>query len=223
MLAPRRNMTIATVVAVLLTAAALSPAAALPLVFSYSTVFNGVAPTSAPPWLIATFTQSGANTVDLALQASLETASEFAAEVAFNLNPVLTPSSLGISYLSGDAATSVLATTQNAQSLVGSGNQKFDILFDFPTSPPAARLKGTDVSNYRFTLAGLTPQDFDFVNSDGYPTGAHIQGIPLAGGTTSGAITATPTVPIPEATTALLLGLGLVAIGGAARKRQRRV
>ena len=73
-------------------------------------------------------------------------------------------------------------------------------------------------------ITGLTVSDFDFssVNGGGeghYVTAAHIQGIPLpTGGTTSTWVGNGGGGEVPEPSTMLLLGSGLIGLVGLRRK-----
>ena len=196
------------------------------LIFDLSSTFNGVTPTSTPPWLTATFHTVAPGTVTLELDSTLNVASEFFGELAFNVPPTILPSSLSFTPFAsntGFANPTVLATTNNAQNLTGGGSQAFgfDVMFDFASGPPASRFNGTDVAQYTITGSGLTENDFNFTNSgDDLPIAAHIQGIPCAigpdctEGTTSGAVTVGEE-PVPEPSPlsimgTILLGLGLI-------------
>jgi len=203
---------------------ATSPAQAT-LTYTLNTVFNGASPTSSAPWLTATFDDHGSSgSVTLTLTSSLEVASEFIGEVAFNLNPNLIPSSLIGVYDSvnstGPAATSV-GVGVNTENLLGGGAAGFGFDFQgsFPLPGNAPRFYGTDIVIYTITGVGLTEEDFAYTNtgSAAAHVAAHIQGIPLVtGGTTSGAIKDGNPVPIPAAV--WLFGTGLLGLFGVRRK-----
>lgn len=206
----------------------MAPADAKALTFTYDTVFNGNTPTSTPPWLTAQFTQNGSNTVNLTLTVNLSVSTEFIGQLAFNVDPNITPSGIAIAQqnpepLGVPQATAINHTTQNAQVLLGSGNEHFDILFDWPTANSGDRLDDSDVATFTLTYSGLTPEAFDFRNGSNRNlyTGAHVQGIPVpdTDDTTSGAISGDPTTAVPEPATMLLLGSGLIGLAGYGRKK----
>ena len=76
------------------------------------------------------------------------------------------------------------------------------------------RFNGTDVEQFTFSITGLTENDFNYANANGYFIGAHVQGIP---GGLSGAITA-----VPEPTTIIAGALLLVPFGASTFRMLRR-
>jgi len=202
----------------------LAPPDAKALSFTLDTVLNGTGPTSASPWLLATFANNGANTVTLTLTSSLEVASEFISAVAFNVAPGIVPSSLSIvqNPVAAPIPTSILHTTGNAQNLTGGGSAGFgfDVQIAWGTAGPpsnAARFNNTDVVSFTLTRTGLTENDFNFTNTGSAAAhlAAHVQGIPVAGGgTISGAIQDDPPTIVPEPGTWLLMATGLLGLLG---------
>ena len=165
------------------------------LVFTLNMTFNGTAPTSTPPWLTATFHTVATGDVTLTLHASLNVVSEFMSEVAFNVDPTITPSGLTIAQTGGALVapvTAILEGADNAQTPPGFGPVKgFDVELDWATAAGVNRFDGTDTVTLDITGTGISASSFNFTNSSGTPehVAAHFQGIPVPGdGTTSGAI-----------------------------------
>lgn len=170
------------------------------LTFTLNNSINGTAPTSTSPWLTAVFenivnNQNVTTGVKLTLTASLEVASEFISSVAFNVKTTIDPED--INYVNNTTAnpqvTSVNMNHQNDQDLNGAGDKgkDFDIRIDWSTSSSSSgvrRFNATDVEQFTFTFNGLTEADFNYTNPSGYHMAAHVQGIPVTGGTSSGAI-----------------------------------
>jgi hypothetical protein len=208
----------------LLALATLSPASAkADLTFNLNQVFNGVAPTSTPPWLKAEFKDVSVGTVDLVLTANLNVASEFIDEVTFNIDPTVVPSSITLAQTPAvnPLITAITNTTQNAQNLTGGGalGKGFDFKLDWTSAAGVGRFDGTDVVTVQLTGTGLTASMFNFINTGGAKAfvGAHVQGIPLAtGGTISGAISA-----VPEPSSFALIGIGISAMGVIAHRRRK--
>jgi hypothetical protein len=215
----RANFTKISVI-VVLGAMLISPQARADLVFELGTVFNGTTPSGSGPWLTADFHTVGTGgTVTLTLAPNLQNTAQFISEFTFNINSSFLPS--GVTVVS-PTGTTVAHTTDNAQNISpGFGGWKgWDFVVSFPTGANQSRFNnGTVVIT--LTAPGLTAQDFGYLNSstaNGQPSlfvGAHVQGIPgLGGTTTSGAIGS----PVPEAPTVVagagalllvLLGIGL--------------
>lgn len=210
---------------------ALSGAAAhaAPVVITLDREFSGGAnPTGPAPWGTATFTDTGANTVQLTLtRSSTLTSGEFIRTWLFNLAPSLNPASLSITQNSGPTAASAVRTgspTDNA--FRGDGGSFFDFKFDWPTSNTANRFDGDWVSAvFTLSMTGLNASSFIDLgvgagnSPNGLYTAAHIQGIPPEG---SGWVTGNVViVPLPPAA---WLGLGGLALAGgvASRRKQSR-
>src|SRR5437870_2182321 len=64
------------------------------ITYNFDHTLTGVAPAGPTPWLTATFSDSGANSVQLTLSAPGLTGNEFVGQWYFNLNPLLNPASL---------------------------------------------------------------------------------------------------------------------------------
>ncbi len=172
-------------------------------------VFNGIAPTSAAPWIAIHFSDLTTNQVQLTITSSLEVGSEFIDQIAFNLNPEKAPADLIFNPSTPLDATPSITTGTNNLQLVGSGNKGkgFDISMEWA----ANSFNGSEIVTYILSLpnsGNLSAADFSFKNASDLFAGAHIQGIPLADGTTtSGAVT------VPEPAFALMLGIGFGVFG----------
>jgi len=175
--------------------------------YSLDSVFNGATPTSTPPWLMIVF-EDVTGGVQVTITSSLETASEFVGQVGFDVLGGAAATLQGA--FTAFSGTFTLPSIAYSEVMQGTGNTTYDVLLSF-SNPPGTRFDGTaDV--VRFVLdSGLTV-DANFTGLDFGEVAAHIQGIPLNGGTTSGAVTGTgtPVVPIPAA--AWLLGSGLIGL-----------
>ena len=200
-----------------------TPARAAIWSLSYGSVYTGDTPTSATPWLTATFDDSPTLGVLLTLNASLETPSEFISTVKFNFNPALTKSYLTFTNMSATGASLPSTTVGN---ITGQG-QTFDFAFGFQTANGDGRFAGTDefqtlilYENNGINAGALSVGDFQFL-SDATESNvpqyslAHLQGIPSPGD--SGWIApgegGGPPTGVPEPGTILLLGSALAAIG----------
>lgn len=187
-------------------------------VFDLGTVLNGTPPASNPPWITATFATLFPGSVSLTLSSHLTITSEFIGEIGLNLRPDLSPASLLFSQSSGPAFSSVnQPVNQDTLRLVGGGSlgDGFDLMIDWPGGS-LQRFDAEDVVTLTITAPNLVAEDFLYYNNlGGQPgpalIGAHVQGIPAAGGQTTSS-TIMQTIPEPTTATLLLGGLALLAL-----------
>jgi hypothetical protein len=203
------------------------------LSFQIDTLLTGTAPTSAPGWLELTFTNAASGHVSFTITSSLEVSSEFISDVVFNVDPLLTPSLVNfgsppISKTGTFTNPTITKTTPNMQTLTPGVN--FDIALAFKTAN-AQRFNGTDSITWDLTYGGPLPlgvvfnaDSFNFFNIDSNPEKsgfyflAHFQGIPTGQG--SGKL-GDKVNGVPEPSTLLLLGAGLVGFGILGRRKFR--
>jgi hypothetical protein len=202
-------------------------------------IFNGDTPASTTPYLTVDFADVAPGTVTLTLTSSLDVLSEYIHEVAFNIDPSIVPSSIGIAQGSGPTAT-VSSGAQDAQNMMGTGVSGFgfDFLLSFPVAPPAARFNDSLVAVFTLTGGSITEASFNFPNAnDGFVAAAHLHGIACTpasqsadcfpdgvfdpNATTSGAADGDDGFPpIPEPGAAALLSLALVGLAWAGKSRR---
>lgn len=187
------------------------------LVYEFS---EGVPPEGPPPWLTATLSDDAYDTpgsVDLTLDVTNLTGSEFVFEWLFNLDPALDPNALIFSepIKTGAFEDPTINTGENA--FIADGDGLFDIQVEFYTSDgPSKRFGAGDAVQYTITgIPTLTASSFDFLSEqDGggqglYPTAAKVGGI--------GSHNDSGWISVPEPTT-----LSLLLVAGLALMRRRR-
>src|SRR5882762_1102891 len=74
------------------------------ITYNFDHTLTGVAPAGPTPWLSATFSSSGANSVQLTLSAPGLTGNEFVGQWYFNLNPLLNPGNLAFAEIGSSGA-----------------------------------------------------------------------------------------------------------------------
>lgn len=182
-------------------------------------VFTGTTPTGSPPWLVATFTQTGSNTGTLVLTSHLS-GSDFLQGLsssngnvgwAFYLNQTVS------------AFTCTSGTCGNANSGFDAGGFNtgpvgdiFNLAFGWDSSN---RFEAGDSATYDLTFASALSGDPFVANGDGWSSVAHVQGIGTTGD--SGWIVAGPPVSVPEPAGLGLFGVGVLLVGLLASWRRR--
>lgn len=201
------------------------------ITLTLSKIYNGVAPIGPAPWSRATFTD-GVDPTDptkpvvwLTMEnLATGSAGQFIDQWTFNVSNETVLSSLSFTYealLSSDAnaATTIDYLVANGENASGGGNagKGFDIAFNFATAGnDDNRFMAGETSVYAITGSGVTASLFNATTNKGLLTSAHIQGIPLGSGTTSGAAT------VPEPSSLVLWSLlGAAGMGITVVRRRR--
>jgi hypothetical protein len=106
------------------------------------------------------------------------------------------------------------------------GDGYFDINMTFDNAPPANRFGAGDVMVYDIFLAGITASSFDYVSINGpagktgFHAAAQIGGIGNNGQFSGWIADSDKVAPIPEPTTIMLFGAGLIGLAGIGRKKR---
>lgn len=195
------------------------PVFASPVTINLDQVFTGATPDGSPPWLVATFNQTGSNTGTLTLTSNL-TGPDFLQGLnssngtvgwAFFLNQSLS----AISCSSGTCANSNSGFDAGGFN-TGPVGDIFNLGFGWG---PQDRFEAGNSAVYALTFASALSGNPFVANGDGWSSVAHVQGI----GTNddSGWIVAGPVHPVPEPMNLGLFGLGALLVGLAAVLRRQ--
>ena len=193
------------------------------ITFDLNTKFSGDInlPPGQSPWLTASFetvryTETGYNAVELKLVANgLTSNNEYVSGWYFNFNKL---SGLDFTYEEG-----LLSSEPSTGNFTANGEKGvFDLLFDFPDEGDLFSKGETAV--ILIEGLGISAESFNLLNDPGnFYSAAEIirQNGNGIGGAGSAWIAATnqPTQPVPEPTTLLLLGAGLIGLGFFGRKK----
>jgi hypothetical protein len=170
------------------------------LVFNFDTLPNDAhPPANTPPWLVASFTDLGSNSVLFNLESNLY-GSEFLSKLGLGFDVLLDSSQLTFSNVS--TVGNFIVPTLGYDFSAGLGN-KFDLVLNFRIAPPKSRFNGNDKLSFIFNYSG--DEEFTsaaFNQRSPFVAMAHIQGI-----CEEDSAWVTPSV-IPEAQSAMLGLLG---------------
>lgn len=187
-------------------------------------------PTGPAPWLTATFTDIAADTVRLTMTANGLVNKEFVDEWLFNFdtnNISLNPADFTHVSSEDVGIFGPLSVEVGVDDFPGDGGGLYDIKFVFDNAPPADRFDAGDSVTYDITATGLSASSFEVLSTPHgdhgiYFSAAHIQAIGSGDDPQgSGWIGPKGETPIPEPTTILLVGLGLLGFAGFLKKLRK--
>ncbi len=211
---------IAVVGVVLLSAGA----ASADLVMHLNNSYTGSTPAASAPWLTASFSQTGTDSVRLTLTSNV-TGWEVISTVFFN---VADGQSVAATFNETLSSGSFQTPTAGTGLFAAGGGSVYDMRILFPINQPANRFGAGDVAVFDLTGEGLTESDFNFLSGGALSNlaAAHVQAIGpnrngsgwIADGGGGGGVV----VPLPPAAWAGLIGLAGAAGLSWSRRRAYR-
>jgi hypothetical protein len=180
---------------------------------------GGASPVGPAPWVTANFVSLVGGGMQLTIDTSGLTPSEFLSEFLFNFNTALEASSfvpVATTLGTHDDVKSIAAKNDKQSS---GGGHKFDYEIKFPTAK-GSRFEADETFVLRVGegIAGITAETFQFATTAGFYAAAHIQGIGAR--EDSGWIgSSTVSSPIPEPGSILLVSTILASVGVLMRRR----
>jgi hypothetical protein len=178
-------------------------------------------PAGAGPFLRATFTQTGTDTVAIRLERLFSDPQATINRWLFNLDPSMNLSQLEVSQVGGPVAH----VHKNANGVGAGGGSLFDIRLLWPASPGRKFDGSHSEANFIMSMPGLTTESFLFGSVGGQAHATNLASVALVDrvqGTQSGWFThseSSPSVvPLPPAVWAGAAGLAMV---GAYIRRRR--
>ncbi|NQT84585.1 PEP-CTERM sorting domain-containing protein [bacterium] len=209
---------LATLSAVVLVA---TPVRADPIVWQLTHEFSGATP---PEGILKVILKdNGSNTVELTVDATLLVGSEFVGALYLNVDPSLDPTGLTITDTGGPSSYASPSIGQGVDAFKADGDGFFDILMDFDNNNSDA-LSAGESALFTIQGAGLSQSSFLYLSANGggehgpFLVAAHVQGIG-DDGDDSGWVTTNGEVP--EASTMVLFGSGMLGLFGFAKRRFR--